>query len=273
MDATAAPAPAALALDRVTKRFGGPGDPRPVLDGLSLTVSAGAFCAIVGPSGAGKTTILDLLAGLTRPDGGEVRVLGRNGAGLLGAAGYMPQRDALLPWRRVVDNVALPLRVAGVPAAKARERALTLLRRFDLDAYALARPAALSGGMRQRVAFLRTVLSGRGALLLDEPFGALDALTRADLQDWLQDAAAQAGQTVLLVTHDVDEALYLADRVVVLAGRPGRVVLDLPVPLARPRRREITLSPPFTALKGRVYAALGVGAGPHRLRLEGPAGA
>lgn len=258
--AVAAKAPA-LCLAHVAKRFDAGADARPVLDDFSLEVAAGEFCAVVGPSGSGKSTILNLLAGLVGADRGRVAVLGREGAGVLGAAAYMPQRDALLPWRTVEDNVALPLRVAGVPVGEARERARRLLARFDLEAYARSRPDALSGGMRQRVAFLRTVLWGRGALLLDEPFGALDALTRADLQDWLQGAVLTAGQSVLLVTHDVEEALYLADRVVVLRARPAAVALDLPVGFGRPRRRGVTLTAAFARLKGEVFAALGLGAG------------
>jgi ABC-type nitrate/sulfonate/bicarbonate transport system ATPase subunit len=254
------PTAGALRMQGVAKAFSGAGDPRPVLDDLTLSVAAGEFCALVGPSGSGKSTILNLFAGLVEPDVGRVEVLGRTGAAVLGAAAYMPQRDALMPWRTVEDNVALPLRIAGVPGPEARTRARALLERFGLGAYARARPDSLSGGMRQRVAFLRTVLPGRGALLLDEPFGALDALTRAELQDWLQAAAVSERQSVLLVTHDVEEALYLADRVVVLRGRPGRLVLDLAVPWPRPRRREVTLSTAFSALKGELYAALGVGA-------------
>ncbi len=245
------------------------GDRRPVLEAFSLTIAAGEFCAVVGPSGSGKSTILNLLAGLLAPDRGRVAALGREGAAVLGACAYMPQRDALLPWRSVEDNVGLPLRVAGVPTPQARAGASRLLERFGLAGYATSRPDALSGGMRQRVAFLRTVLPERGALLLDEPFGALDALTRADLQDWLMGAALTAGQTVLLVTHDVEEALYLADRVVVLGGRPAGVRLDLPVPFGRPRRREVTLTAGFARLKGEVFGALGVGRGREALRHGG----
>jgi ABC-type nitrate/sulfonate/bicarbonate transport system ATPase subunit len=259
--AEARPDPA-LVLDAVAKGFADGADRRPVLDGFSLRVAMGEFCAIVGPSGSGKSTILNLFAGLLGPDAGRVAVLGREGARVLGAAAYMPQRDALLPWRTVEDNVALPLRIAGVPVADARLRARRLLTRFDLGGYAAGRPDALSGGMRQRVAFLRTVLPERGALLLDEPFGALDALTRADLQDWLQRAVLMGGQSVLLVTHDVEEALYLADRVVVLRGRPAEAALDLPVPFPRPRGREVTLTSTFAQLKGEVFRALGLHVGP-----------
>lgn len=251
----------AIEVSGLGKSYPGRGDPRPVLAGLDLSVRDGEFCAVVGPSGSGKSTLLDLLAGLTGPDTGRVAVLGQEGRGLLGVAAYMPQRDALLPWRTVLDNVALPLRVAGVAPAQARGRAKALLSRFGLEAYAEARPDSLSGGMRQRAAFLRTVLAGRGLMLLDEPFGALDALTRADLQDWLGAAWETSRQTVLLVTHDVDEAIYLSDRVLVLAGRPGRIVLDRPVPIERPRRRAATLTPAFAAIKRDVLASLGVDLG------------
>lgn len=260
-----APGAVALRLDGVVQAYAGAADPRPVLEGLSMSVAQGQFCAVVGPSGSGKSTILNLFAGLIAPERGTVEVLGRRGPEVLAAAAYMPQRDALMPWRTVVDNVALPLRLAGVGAPEARRRAQALLERFGLGAYAQARPDALSGGMRQRVAFLRTVAPGRGALLLDEPFGALDALTRAELQDWLQEAVLSAGATVLLVTHDVDEAVYLADRVLVLRGRPARFALDLAVPFARPRRRDLTLTAAFARLKGEVLAALG-------MRLHGEGG-
>lgn len=269
----------AFRLDDVVKAFPPDrmdrgGDPRPVLDGMSLAVPKGQFCALVGPSGTGKTTVLNLLAGLERPDRGSVRVFDHTGADLLGAAAYMPQRDALLPWRRIVDNVALPLRLSGVAADRARERALTLLRRVGLEAYAQAWPDALSGGMRQRVAFLRTLATEREALLLDEPFGALDALTRADLQDWLgalvrKDQADETrsgdpgtGYSVLLVTHDVEEALYLADRVVVIGGRPAQVVLDMVLAWAgRTRVRALTLEPAFADAKRAVFEALGMAVG------------
>lgn len=254
------------------------GDPRPVLDGFGLQVMRGEFCALIGPSGAGKTTVLNLLAGLERADSGTVTVLGREHADLVGAAAYMPQRDALLPWRRIVDNVSLPLRLRGVPRAAARNRALKLLEQVGLDVYAGAWPSALSGGMRQRVAFLRTLAASREALLLDEPFGALDALTRAELQDFLtalvrrrtarhtmadlEPGAPGGPYSVLLVTHDVEEALYLSDRVIVMGGRPARIVLDLPLPWRDENRtRALTLEPRFLDHKRVVFEALGMAMG------------
>lgn len=242
------------------------GDPRPVLEGFDLAVPRGEFAALIGPSGAGKTTVLNLLAGLERPDHGTVAVLDRGGDDLVGAAAYMPQRDALLPWRRIVDNVSLPLRLQGVAAGRARSRALELLAKVGLDGYAGAWPSALSGGMRQRVAFLRTLAASRDALLLDEPFGALDALTRAELQDFLSALvrpAAAAGYSVLLVTHDVEEALYLSDRVIVMGGRPARTVLDLSLPWRQDetRTRALTLEVRFAEHKRAVFEALGMAMG------------
>src|SRR5436189_2828996 len=165
----------------------------------------------------------------------------------------MPRRDLLLPWRRALDNAALALRVAGASRDEARERARPLFARLGLEGFEAARPHELSGGMRQRVAFARTLLSGKPVLCLDEPFGALDALTRADMQTWLAGALAEVPRTVLLVTHDVEEAAVLGDRVIVLSPRPGRVVADLAVAPPRPRRRT---DPAVLAVRERAMAAL-----------------
>ena len=175
----------------------------------------GEIVAVVGPSGCGKSTLLELVCGLIEPDAGRVRA---------GAAALMPQRDALLPWLSALDNAGLALRVAGASRAAARAAAHEHFAAFGLEGFERARPAALSGGMRQRVAFLRTLLAGRPVLCLDEPFGALDALTRLQMQRWLADALAREPRTVLLVTHDVEEAVLLADRVALLSPRPGRIV-------------------------------------------------
>jgi ABC-type nitrate/sulfonate/bicarbonate transport system ATPase subunit len=170
----------------------------------------------------------------------------------------MPQKDLLLPWRSVIDNAILPLEVQGVPRSEARSRASEMLPMFGLQEFASAYPSALSGGMRQRAALLRTVLANRDTLLLDEPFGALDALTRRELQDWLLDLWRQFRQTIVFVTHDVEEALYLADRVVVLSPRPGRVKLIQDVALPRPRRRSMITLPEFGQQMAVLLEALGV---------------
>jgi NitT/TauT family transport system ATP-binding protein len=220
-----------VVLDDVTKTFAAPrrgAAPVTAVRGLSLTARPGEIVAVVGPSGCGKTTLLELICGLTAPDSGTVQAA---------PAALMAQRDLLLPWGNAVDNAALALRVAGVERNAAREQAAALLRDFGLGGFERARPAELSGGMRQRVAFARTLLSGRPVLCLDEPFAALDALTRQEMQDWLAGALLAQSRTVVLVTHDVEEAIVLADRVLVLSPRPGRVVAALDVDVARPRRR------------------------------------
>jgi ABC-type nitrate/sulfonate/bicarbonate transport system ATPase subunit len=206
-----------------------------VLRGLSLEARAGEFVAILGPSGCGKSTAFSILTGGTPASAGEILVEGRPDAMPAGRFAYMPQADALLPWRRVLDNATLGLEVRGRPRREARERVRPLLPVFGLDGFEAAYPFQLSGGMRQRAALLRTVVQECDVLLLDEPFGALDALTRAEMQRWLESVWTHFRWTVVLITHDVREAVYLADRVYVLSPRPGTVVAELAVPLPRPR--------------------------------------
>jgi ABC-type nitrate/sulfonate/bicarbonate transport system ATPase subunit len=240
---TEAPVQEPLSFQNVTRRY------RDVtaLAGIDLELRANEVMAVVGPSGCGKSTLLELVAGLQEPDDGVVRVLGATSAAQRRAAcAYMPQRDLLLPWRDALGNAALALECQGVRRGEARRRAAPLFERFGLADFEHTRPRGLSGGMRQRVAFLRTLLPGRPVLLLDEPFGALDAITRADLQEWLADALAQEPRTVLLVTHDVEEAIFLADSVVVLSPRPGRVLARFEVELPRPRS---VTDPRFAELK------------------------
>jgi NitT/TauT family transport system ATP-binding protein len=247
-----APATEPLSLLDVTRRY------RRVtaLEGVDLAVRRDEVLVVVGPSGCGKSTLLELVAGLQEPDAGTVTVLGATDAGARrDACAYMPQRDLLLPWRDALANAALALECQGVPRSEARRRAVPLFERFGLAEFEGARPAELSGGMRQRVAFLRTLLPGRPVLLLDEPFGGLDSLTRSSMQRWLAGALAQVPRTVLLVTHDVEEAVFLADRIAVLSPRPGRVVAELAVELGRPR--DVT-SAEFGAVKRRVLEALGL---------------
>jgi ABC-type nitrate/sulfonate/bicarbonate transport system ATPase subunit len=215
------------------------------LDGMSLRAAPGEIVAVVGPSGCGKSTLLELVCGLQRPDAGAVDS---------DAAVYMPQRDLLLPWSSALDNAALPLLVRGVPRREARERARPLFAELGLEGFESAMPHELSGGMRQRVAFLRTLLSGKPVLALDEPFASLDALTRQQAQAWLAGALQREPRTVVLVTHDVEEAVVLADRVVVMSPRPGRAVEELAVDLPRPRRRT---DPTVVALRERALEALG----------------
>ena len=214
------------------------------LDAISLRVAPAEVLAVVGPSGCGKSTLLELICGLQRPDQGTVACA---------PAVLMPQRDLLLPWLSALDNAALALRISGLSRERARARAAALFAEMGLDGFEHSRPSELSGGMRQRVAFLRTLLSGKRVLCLDEPFGALDAITRAEMQEWLAGALAREPRTVALVTHDVEEAIVLADRVAVLSPRPGRVLEVLEVEAPRPRARTDAA---LIALRERALGAL-----------------
>src|SRR2546423_952593 len=236
----AATATTAVRLTAVTTRHGRV----EALAGVSLHVGDGEVVAVVGPSGCGKTTLLEIVCGLQAPDEGAVESA---------RAVLMPQSDLLLPWASALDNAALALRVRGVARRDARRAAAPLFAEFGLEGFERARPHELSGGMRQRVAFLRTLLAGAPVLCLDEPFGALDAISRADMQAWLAEALAHEPRTVLLVTHDVEEAVVLADRVVVLSPRPRRVVAELEVPMPRPRR---ATDPDVVDLRARAPEAL-----------------
>jgi ABC-type nitrate/sulfonate/bicarbonate transport system ATPase subunit len=226
------------------------------LAGVDVVARKGEFVVLIGPSGCGKSTVLNILCGLMQPDSGEVLLDGEAVRQRTGLMGYMLQKDLLLPWRKVLDNVILGPEISGLDRNVAREEAVQLLPLFGLEGFEDSYPATLSGGMRQRAALLRTFLCRRNAMLLDEPFGALDALTRRGLQEWLLEIWGRFRQTILFITHDVDEAVYLADRVYVMTPRPGRIKVELDVRLPRPRQREMITSNEFAALKGRLLAAL-----------------
>lgn len=230
------------------------------LDGVDLSVAAGRFVSVVGPSGCGKSTILRILAGLLVPTAGEALVRGETASGRPGLVAYMPQKDLLLPWRRALANASLGAEIAGVPPRDARRRALELFGAFGLSGFEHSWPVQLSGGMRQRLALLRTFLTPSPVMLLDEPFGALDAITRRQMQQWLQQVLARESRTVLLVTHDVEEALVLSDEVYVMSPRPGRMAARVAVPFERPRQPGLVTAPAFVALKADLLAALDAGA-------------
>jgi ABC-type nitrate/sulfonate/bicarbonate transport system ATPase subunit len=284
---------AGIELRHISQTFGG-ARPVPVLDDVSLTVAPGEFATIVGPSGCGKSTLLRILAGLLAPSIGQALVDGRDAVGHPGLVAYMPQKDLLFPWRRALANATLGAEVAGVTKGEAKARARELLPRFGLEGFERAWPSQLSGGMRQRLALLRTFLIPSRTMLLDEPFGALDAITRREMHSWLQDVlrepetgdrergtgdgeqgtgneehrtatgrerpggeAEHSGQrTVLFITHDVEEALVLSDAVYVMSPRPGRMAAKVDVPFARPRPPGIVVTPEFVALKARLLSAL-----------------
>ena len=228
------------------------------IERIGLEAEPGEVVGIVGPSGCGKTTLLELVAGLRPAESGTISVGGRTAAEeRLQRCAYMPQRDLLLPWLSALDNAALALRIAGVPRGGARVQAGAHFERLGLAGFEGARPGELSGGMRQRVAFLRTLMAGRPVLLLDEPFASLDAITRAEMQSWLAGVLGPDKHTVLLVTHDVEEALYLSDRVVVLSSRPARIADRIEITSPRtPDRAAAVTSAEFTALKERALRSL-----------------
>ncbi len=228
---------------------------------LDFTIAGGSFVALLGPSGCGKSTLVRVLAGLLQPTRGVALLDGVEPDG--GGTGILFQDANLLPWRRVRDNMALPLELAGVERESRYRAVRKLLPVLGLEGFDMAWPAELSGGMAQRVAIGRVLLQEPDLLLLDEPFGALDAITREQLGLDLLRFRARAGQTVLMVTHDINEALLLADRVLVLSPRPGRLVADLAVPLPRPRRLEHTWSQQYVNLLRQLRAALGRGAAEH----------
>ena len=241
-----------LELENVYKAF----DATKVLDGISLSVHDGEFVSVLGPSGAGKSTIFQMLIGNIAADSGAIRLDGRPLEHRQDRFAFMPQRDALMPWRRILDNTTLGLEVQGMSRRAAREKVLPLFDEFGLAGFEDHYPAQLSGGMRQRAALLRTVVQERDMLLLDEPFGALDALTRAGMQRWLETMWKHHRWTALLITHDVREAVFLSDRIYVLSARPARILRELNVPLPRPRNASARSLKQASALEAEVLESL-----------------
>jgi ABC-type nitrate/sulfonate/bicarbonate transport system ATPase subunit len=227
-----------------------------VINGVSLAANEGEFLSIIGPSGCGKSTLFNILAGLELPDEGDVLVDGAKATGTTEHMAYMPQKDLLFPWRRIIDNTTLGLEVGGMRRKEARAKAAPLFDVFGLSGFERSYPFQLSGGMRQRAALLRTVVQGRDILLLDEPFGALDSLTRTEMQAWLEGVWEKYHWTVVLVTHDIREAIFLSDRVVVLSARPATVRLEVEVDLPRPRELSMLTSERFIEIEGQLLQAL-----------------
>lgn len=224
----------------------------PALREVSLILEPNRFVTLVGPSGCGKSTLFRILAGLDQPDFGSIQL---NGSPLHQQKersqlfGYMPQRDALLPWRTILQNILIGPEIEGRDRQAAQATAMRLLNTFGLDGFENNYPHTLSGGMRQRAALLRTYLADRDILLLDEPFGALDALTRRELQQWLLGIHQRMSKTILFITHDIDEAIYLGDKVLVMSPRPGHIEFEAIVPLPRPRTPDMLAQPAFQTLK------------------------
>jgi ABC-type nitrate/sulfonate/bicarbonate transport system ATPase subunit len=239
-------------IDHVTQVFKGRRGEVLAVDDVSLSARGSEFVSILGPSGCGKSSLFHILAGLRKPTSGDVFIHGDRVTGETGHVSYMPQRDNLLPWRNVLDNTILGLEVEGVSRKEAREQARELCTRFGLGDFCNALPQELSGGMRQRAAFIRTMLFPRDVMLLDEPLGALDAQTRLLMQEWLLEVWSDMGKTVLFITHDVDEAVFLSDRVYVMSARPGRFVGEVAIDLPRPRDAHVRVTSEFVALRNEL---------------------
>jgi ABC-type nitrate/sulfonate/bicarbonate transport system ATPase subunit len=248
-----------LRLDNLSMVFETGGKSFTALAPVDLTVTAGRFVSLIGPSGCGKSTIFNIVAGLQAPTTGRILIDEQDATGYIGQVGYMLQKDLLLPWRTVLDNVALGMEIGGMPMAEARAKALPLIKRYGLAGFENQYPSSLSGGMRQRAALLRTLLVERDVILLDEPFGALDAQTKSQMQEWLLQIFADFGRTVIFVTHDVEEAVFLSDEIHVMASRPGRIVETLPIDLPRPRDRSVVSTPRFVAMKKYCIDLLHIG--------------
>jgi ABC-type nitrate/sulfonate/bicarbonate transport system ATPase subunit len=245
-----------IRLDSIRKSFHVDGRSELVLDSVSLTVAPSEFVSIIGPSGCGKSTLLNIIAGLAQPDLGIILLDGDTSHRRLGRVGYMQQKDLLLPWRTILENAMLGLELQGMSRRLARVRAEDLTEIFGLKGFENQYPFALSGGMRQRAAFLRTMLLDQEIVLLDEPFGALDALTRVQMQEWLLDLWRSLGKTIIMITHDVDEALLLSDRVYVFTSRPGMVKMVIDVNVTRPKNYYSTTEVAYYRLRAELLSVL-----------------
>lgn len=227
-----------------------------VLEGISLELKPKEFVSILGPSGSGKSTIFNIISGLLKPDSGEVLIQGEAYTGRTGRVSYMYQKDLLLPWRKVIDNVTLPLIVRGINKSQAREMVEPYFKVFGLEGFEFKYPFHLSGGMKQRAALLRTYMFSKDIMLLDEPFGGLDAITKNKMHSWLLDVLQQLEASVLFITHDIEEAIFLSDRIYILSERPAVIKKEIAIDLKRPREKNILVSKEFTDLKAEILSLL-----------------
>lgn len=237
-----------LRAEGISKSFG----ENRVLETVDFTLKKGEIVCLLGVSGGGKTTLFNILSGLMQPDSGKVYLGDRDITGRPGEISYMLQKDLLLPYRTVVDNVALPLIIKGTPKKQAREKAASYFRQFGIDGTQKQYPHKLSGGMRQRAALLRTYLASDGVALLDEPFSALDTITKSAMHEWYLEIMDEIELSTLFITHDTDEAVKLSDRICILGGKPGHILCEISVDAPRPRPHDFSLTPEFLNYKRQI---------------------
>ncbi len=228
----------------------------PIIEDVSFYLDQNEFVTLIGPSGCGKSTIFNMIAGIVPVEEGKVFINGRDCTGEVGQVSYMYQKDLLLPWKKVIDNTILPLIIKGESVREARKKVIPYLKLFGLEGFEYKYPFQLSGGMRQRAALLRTYMFSKDIILLDEPFGGLDAITRSKMQSWLLEVIEKVKASVLFVTHDIEEAIYLSDRIYVLTERPARIKEEVPIHLPRPREREIVTTTQFNCIKRHILLNL-----------------
>ncbi len=241
-----------LKVNNISKRF----DELSVVDDISLEVKKNEFVSLLGPSGSGKTTLFNIIAGLLKPDEGNIVIDGEDFTGKTGRVSYMYQKDLLLPWKKIIDNVALPLLIKGMRKKEAREKVQEHFKIFGLEGFEYKYPFQLSGGMRQRAALMRTYMFSRDIILLDEPFGGLDAITKRRMQYWLLEILEDLKASVFFITHDIEEALLLSDRIYILSDRPAQIKEELIVDLPKPRKSEIITSNKFNEMKKDIMSIL-----------------
>lgn len=241
-----------LKTENITKTF----EETKVLDKVCIELKYGEFVSIIGPSGCGKSTIFNVISGLTKPDSGEVFIDGENYTGKTARVSYLHQKDLLLPWKSIIDNVSIPLILKGESKKIAREKATAYFQLFGLDGFEHKYPYQLSGGMKQRAALLRTYLFSKDIMLLDEPFGGLDALTKSKMYIWLKKVTADLKASVLFITHDIDEAIFLSDRIYILSNRPAKIQKEIAINLPLERDKEIIISNEFIQIKKEILVTL-----------------
>lgn len=241
-----------LKAQNISKSFG----EKQVLSDVNITLNKGEIVSLLGVSGAGKTTLFNILSGIYKADTGKVYLNGEDITGKPGKVSYMLQKDLLFPYRKVIDNVCLPLIINGAKKKEAREKALPLFKVFDIEGTEFKYPDQLSGGMRQRAALLRTYLSSNGVALLDEPFSALDTITRTKIHKWYLDVMGQIDLSTVFITHDIDEAIILSDRIYILSGTPGTIANEIVIDEKKPRRDDFNLTDEFLAYKREIVRLL-----------------